>query len=749
MKKRNYKTIFYDDGKRWKKVKKLFFMFILFFTSTFAIIFYSFAYSPFESKFDKETTREINQVIEDINNNKRPIVNQGTLVTIEDLFGTKYVKRIGEDEKYVILSFDDGPDPEYTPKILEIMEKEGVKGSFFALGNMMYKHPGVGQQILDQGSDVGLHTFTHHREAKDDGPINKLRFVYEMDLSEKIFAYNYGFKTNLFRVPYMGVEENPSYYALQYIREAYLRGLNISAPTVDSSDWENQNVNEIVGLSTNPEVMGSVVLLHDSGGNRDATIKALPQIIKFYKEKGYKFITVSDLAGKYGFSTKKELTTKDKILIPVAYNAYDIYKKTPGFVKKLFVTGLFLILIHISIFVLLALSHVYKEKKLKIKAKKYYKSIRDGALISIIIPMYNEEASIRASIKSVVKSTYKNIEIIVVDDGSTDSSYLKVLGIKDNRIRILQKPNGGKFSALNYGFRFARGEITVCLDADTRVKPNAIFEIYLEFSDKKVAAVAGNIKVGNRINLLTRIQSLEYILAHSIEKRSLDLFSSVMVVPGAFGAWRTNKVKNFGGFSPRTLAEDFDLTLKLMRRKQKIAYSDTAIAYTEAPTTFKHLYYQRRRWTFGNLQVLFRHRGMLLNRKYGVLGMFFMPRTVLLQIPSIILTPLVDLFVVLNLLFGDRLLTIWFMLFYFFIQILLVLMAYKLANEKKRDILLIPLLRVPYAQFIYIVFFESIFKVFRGEKSVWKKIQHTGRFSVSQNNNLVNYKYLGFISKLL
>jgi len=749
MKKRNYKTIFYDDGKRWKRVKKFSFLLLLCFLSISALIFYSIVYSPFESKSDKKTAEEIEVTIDEINNTRRPIVNQGTLVTIEELYGTKYVKKFGEDGKYVILTFDDGPDPKYTPKILEIMEKEGVRGSFFALGKMMYKNPEIGRQILDQGSDIGLHTFTHHNEDKNDGRINKLRFIYELDFSEKIFAHNYGYKTNLFRVPFLGVEENPSYYSFQYIREAYLRGLNISAPTVDSSDWDNKNENEIVKLSTNPEVMGAVILLHDSGGNRDATVKALPGIIKFYKEKGYKFITISDLTSRYGLSSKKELTTKDKILVPVAYNTYDIYKKTPGFVKKLFATGLFLIIIHMSLFILLAFSHVYKEKKIKFTSKKYYKPIRDWALISVIIPMYNEEKSIRASVRSVLKSTYKNIEIIVVDDGSTDLSYVKVSSIKDNRIRIIQKPNAGKFSALNYGFRFARGEITVCLDADTRVKPNAIFEIFLEFSDKKVAAVAGNIKVGNRVNLLTKIQSLEYILAHSIEKRSLDLFSSIMVVPGAFGAWRTKRVKNFGGFSPRTLAEDFDLTLKLMRRKQKIAYSDTAIAYTEAPITFKQLYYQRRRWTFGNLQVLFRHREMLLNRKYGALGMFFMPRTVLLQIPSIILTPLVDLFVVLNLLFGDRLLTIWFMLFYFLIQIVLMIVAFKLANEKRRDMLLIPLLRIPYAQFLYIVFFESIFKVFRGETSVWLKIQHTGRFSVSQNNRFADYKYLGFINKLL
>jgi len=729
MKRRNYKTIFYDDGSRWRKVRKLSFLLFLFIISITALILYAFIYSPFDSKFDKKTAKEIENVITDINNTQRPIVNQGTLITIEDLYGEKYVKRFGEDEKYVILTFDDGPDPKYTPRILEIMEKEGVQGSFFVLGKNLYKYPEIGAQILNQKSDIGLHTFTHHNASENDGPINKLRFIYEMDFSQKIFAHYYGFKTNLFRVPFLGVEEDPSHYALQYIRETYLRGLSLSAPTVDSNDWENRNVNEIIRHSTSPEVMGAVILFHDSGGDREATVKALPEVIKFYKEKGYKFITVSDLAYKYGLYTQKQLTTSDKILIPVALTVYDTYKKAPAFIKKLFATGLFLIIIHMSVFVLLAISHVIKEKRIKKRDKKYYKPLSDsGGLISVIIPMYNEEKSIRASLRSVIKSTYKNLEIIVVDDGSTDSSFLNASQIKDERIKIIKKENGGKFSALNYGFRFANGEVTVCLDADTRVKPNAIFEICLEFSDKKVAAVAGNIKVGNKINILTRIQNLEYIIAHSIEKRSLDLFASVMVVPGAFGAWRTKRIINLGGFSPRTLAEDFDLTLKLLKNKQKIAYSNSAVAYTEAPTNFKGLYSQRKRWTFGNLQVLFRHREMLLNRKYGVTGMFFIPRTVLLQIPSILLTPLVDLFIVLNLLFGDRTLTLFFILFYFLIQVILITVAYRLGGEKRRDLILVPLFRFPYAQFLYLIFFESIVKVMRGEASVWSKIHHTGSF---------------------
>jgi len=247
--------------------------------------------------------------------------------------------------------------------------------------------------------------------------------------------------------------------------------------------------------------------------------------------------------------------------------------------------------------------------------------------VSIIIPAYNEGKVIEKTIRSVLELRYSKKEIIVVDDGSTDNT-LKIAKLMetDNPIRVISKrKNGGKWSALNEGIESSISDIIVCIDADTVLDKNAIQPLVNHFIDSKVGAVAGNIKVGNRDKLLTKLQALEYISQLNIQRRSEAFFRKITVVPGPLGAFRKSIIKEVGFYTGDTFAEDADLTLKILKAGYRIKYEPKSIGYTEAPTFLFDLAKQRYRWYRGLLQVIIKHKGMFFNPKYGTTGLFMIP----------------------------------------------------------------------------------------------------------------------------
>ncbi len=713
--------IFYDNSKRrWKVLKIAGFLFSIVIVVLFALISYSYLYSPFTES--ESNTRYVDRSITDINNKIIPLRGSGSMLKLEETRTNTVLEKVGIDKKVAVLTFDDGPDSKFTPLILDVLKKENVPGSFFVTGEQLYKHNEIAEEIINQGSDIGLHTFSHYENVKDV-KLNSLSFIFEMDFTQKVFAHYFGYKSNIFRVPFLGSEVSPSYNSLQYIGEGLKRDMVVSVPSVDSNDWEpGISKEEIVKYATAPESDNAVILFHDAGGNRMATVQALSEVIKYYKAEGYEFMTVSALAEAAGFVAREELTFTDKLLSHTAFFVYDIYKSAPQFIGNGFLVGFGFVILHSVLFVILALIH-----KLKSVVRKH-KLISSKALISVIIPMHNEEKAIIGSIKAILKSTHKNFELIIVDDGSTDKSYQVVRRlIRDARVRIISQPNLGKFTALNTGLYQAKGKITIFVDGDTKLAPNAIERIISRFNEAKVGAVAGNIRVGNeKHNALTLLQSIEYNVNQGIEKRVYDLFDSVLVVPGAFGAWRTRLVKKFGGFTDKTHAEDFDLTMEFIRHGYKVKFDDSAIAYTEAPTVLKELIKQRLRWNFGNLQVLFKNSDMLFNVKFGILGLFFLPRYVLLQIPSIAITPAVDVITVASIIVGNQFLIMLFILLYLIIQVITTYIAHIFTNSSLRRPHYIFFIRLPYTQIMYASFFMAMFQALKGEIFAWKKLNHNG-----------------------
>ncbi len=718
--------VFFDAGKRWKKVKRGGLGIVFLSVFTICICIYSYLISPFDAP-NRLSEDTVDQAIEEINADIRPVYNKGTFLTIADVYGTRYIKRFGEDGKKVLLTFDDGPDPQYTEKILQILEEENVHATFFVLGSQVYKYPEIGDKILAQGSDMGMHTFSHF-ENSEDKKLLSTEFIKELNFAEKIFMHQYHYKPMLFRIPYVGVEETLSYNSLQYIGEAYKRGLTISAPTVDSQDWQKgYDAKKIVELATTADVQTIVILMHDAGGNRESTIQALPEIISFYRERGYTFMTVSQLAKENNLPYQSPLTLSDSIMSAVIFYLYDIYKKTPSILQKGFTIGFVVVLVHTMLILLLALI-----QKIKIHAhgRKKIKPRLFNELVSVIIPMHNEEQSIRAAMRSILRSSYKNFELLVIDDGSTDHSYERALEIAhDPRVKVFHKSKSGKHRALNYGIMHSKGRVLVCVDADTRLTTSALKNIVQLFTDKRVGAVAGNIKIGNKRNFLTHMQSLEYTVGQSIEKRVNELFGVVSIVPGAFGAWRKSALQKSGRFTNETHAEDFDLTLRIIKSGYQARYCENAIAHTEAPHSLAQLITQRIRWNFGNLQVFFKHKDMLFNKKYGIFGLFLFPRFVIVQVPAILLTPFVDLIIVINLLFGDRILTMTFFLMYLLLQLCVVLIAHVFAKHRDRSIAQFMFLRFPYTQIMYAVLIAAVLQALKGEIMAWTKLYHSGRFS--------------------
>jgi peptidoglycan-N-acetylglucosamine deacetylase len=247
------------------------------------------------------------------------------------------------------------------------------------------------------------------------------------------------------------------------------------------------------------------------------------------------------------------------------------------------------------------------------------------------------------TIRSLLASDYPRFEVIVVDDGSPDrtSEVVSEQFGGEPRVRLFTKANGGKAEALNFGLREARGEIIVALDADTLFPPQTVGALARHFADPRVGAVAGNAKVGNRVNLVTRWQALEYVTAQNLDRRAFAALDCITVVPGAVGAWRRALIESAGDFASDTLAEDQDLTLKVRRMGYRIEYEEDAVAWTEAPDTVRGLAKQRFRWSFGTLQCMWKHRDALL--RHGALGFVALPNVWVFQILFPLLSPAMDL----------------------------------------------------------------------------------------------------------
>ncbi|TBR24443.1 MAG: glycosyltransferase [Candidatus Nitrosotenuis sp.] len=368
------------------------------------------------------------------------------------------------------------------------------------------------------------------------------------------------------------------------------------------------------------------------------------------------------------------------------------------------------------LFIPLAIRSVSKEALLK-EPSSYPK-------MSVLVPAYNEEKVIRTTIESLLSTDYPDKEIIVIDDGSKDQT-LEIASRYKDKIKVIHKENGGKASALNAGLLYATGPIIVILDADTIIGHTALKHIAKSFSNESVAAVAGNIKIRNRINCLTWCQALEYLSGIQIMRRGLDYFGAITIVPGALGAFKKSKLEEAGAYHNDTLVEDFDATLKVLRSGMIISGSNMATAYTQAPQKLHDFYKQRKRWYRGNLQVLRRHSDILLNSRFGYLHKFSYPLMAIhmLLIPAASLMVLA--FAVYQLIIGNYYYIAFTLGMFIAMQYLLSAMAVRMDKDDKKMILYSVFLVIGYKQLIDVLQLKAIFEEFIGLKAKWTSAQRT------------------------
>jgi peptidoglycan-N-acetylglucosamine deacetylase len=649
------------------------------------------------------------------------------------------IERAGDHPGDIALTFDDGPDPEWTPAILDILKQENVPATFFIIGKNGQAHPDLVRRIVNEGHEIGNHTFTHPNLGEVPGALTDL----ELNATQRLIESLTGRSTVLFRPPYFGDAEADTPDEVEPAIRAKNLGYLMVGLRIDPGDWRLPvRADDIVKLAvqramdTNPETRGQVVLLHDSGGDRSATVQALPILIHELRARGFKFVGVSDLAGLSRDQVMPLLTNRQKVYTHADAVAFMVLSTGGWLLQWLFIIGILLGLLRLLFIGALAFAQWLRSRRREHSAlvQSYTPSV------SVIVPAFNEEKVIAGTIDSLLASDYEKYEIVVVDDGSTDgtSDVVRKRFGDNKRVRLFTVMNGGKAAALNFGLRQATGEVVVALDADTLFAPQTLGALAHRFYDPKIGAVAGNAKVGNRINIVTRWQALEYITSQNMDRRAFASLNCITVVPGAVGAWRRALLEKAGGFSSETLAEDQDLTLEVRRLGFKIGYEETAIAWTEAPERLRPLAKQRFRWAFGTLQCMWKHSNALFRPRYGALGFVAMPNVWIFQILFPLISPVMDLLLVYTLISAglDRLqqpaqysfTNLKQILFYYalFLAIDWFAACFAFLLEKRERLSLLWWLfpqRFCYRQVMYYVMMKSVASAMRGALVGWGKLE--------------------------
>jgi peptidoglycan-N-acetylglucosamine deacetylase len=662
------------------------------------------------------------------------------------------VAEYGSSLNQVAITFDDGPDPQWTPKILDILKRENATATFFLIGDQADKFASITSRIYAEGNEIGNHTFTH----PDISDLSD-RFVrLELNLDEQLLVSRLRIRTMLFRPPYSIDQEPDTEDQVRPLEIAGSMGYFTIGDKIDPNDWRDnprrsaEQISSFVLQHIPPcqpgdRACGNIILLHDGGGDRSQTAKALPTIIEGIRAQGLQIASVSDLLHKTRAEVMPPIPPSELWSAWLTFIGFWLFGAVQKFIVVVFFVGDLLMtgrLLFIGAFA------VYD--RLRSRRSDNAAAAQYSPRVAVLIPAYNEEKVIERTIRAALRSSYRNLRVIVIDDGSKDKT-LKVAHecfARDEaagRVLILTKPNAGKAEALNYGLQQVdrQEEIFVGIDADTVIARDAISLLVPHFINPKVGAVAGNAKVGNRVNLWTRWQALEYITSQNFERRALNTLGAVSVVPGAIGAWRTAAVRALGGYHTDTVAEDADLTMALLRNGYRVEYEDRALAYTEAPVNANALMRQRFRWSFGILQAVYKHREVVARK--GVLGWIALPNIVIFQILLPLVSPFIDIMFTVGALWyflqkhfhpestdpaSFQRLVIFFGAF-LIIDFMTSAVAFALERstpDTREDTWLLSqvwLQRFAYRQLFSLVLFKTVKRALEGEPFAWDKLERT------------------------
>ncbi len=620
----------------------------------------------------------------------------------------------------VTITFDDGPDPEWTPQILDILKQRGVKACFFLVGLNAEDYPALVRRIADEGHEIGNHTYTHANLAS----MSPWRMRLELNMTERVIESITGRSTTLFRPPY-NADSNPATMEELVPLKLAQDELNYTVvlESVDPQDWARPGIDTIVQRVKDLRPEGNIVLLHDAGGDRSQTVAALPKIIDYLRERGDQIVPLSQLLQ----------TTRDE-LMPPAVGAEGSMERTVSSIGfriwhaiveffwsfMIFATGL--VLLRTVFITWLASRHHRRQATVGFTDEQL-------PAVSVVIAAYNEGKVIRKTLQSLAATDYPGaVEIIVVDDGSRDNTAEEVerFSKEEPRVRLLRQVNRGKSMALRHGVSQVKHGFIVFLDADTLFEPGTIRALIDPFANPLVGGVSGNARVGNLRRFIARCQGLEYICGFNLDRRAYTEWNCITVVPGAVSAFRRSAIEAAGGFTDDTLAEDTDLTLMLHRLHYRMEFAPEAIAWTEAPETFWTLAKQRSRWAFGTMQCLWKHRDMVFNPRFGALGWLSLPSVWFFQIGLVALIPLVDAILVWSIIFGHAAMIWYYFAIFLFLEVFLALAACYMEGEPLRRAFISIPMRFLYRYLLAWVIWRSILRALKGAFVGWGKLERTG-----------------------
>jgi cellulose synthase/poly-beta-1,6-N-acetylglucosamine synthase-like glycosyltransferase/peptidoglycan/xylan/chitin deacetylase (PgdA/CDA1 family) len=618
-------------------------------------------------------------------------------------------------DRRLVLTFDDGPDPTWTPKVLDVLKKHHAHAVFFVTGTMASRYPDLVKRIVDEGHEVGLHTFNH----PDLSFQSKKRIDWELSQNQLALAGAAGIRTSLFRPPYSSFADamdDKSWPVTEYIGT---RGYITVVNNTDSEDWQKPGVRQIIRNATPKSGKGAIVLMHDSGGDRHQTVQALDRFLPDMRHKGYEFGNLTEALDAP--------TAHTAVAGPELWKgkAWIFLVQASEHITDVLVVGLSIIgSLVIGRFALMLLLSGIHARRVHRKDFRWGEPVTQP--VSVLVPAYNEAKCIESTVRSLMASEHP-IEVLVIDDGSSDGTARIVEAMGLPNVRVVRQLNAGKPAALNRGLANARHDIIVMMDGDTVFEPSTVRELVQPFGDPRVGAVAGNAKVGNRDSMIGAWQHIEYVMGFNLDRRMYDVLRCMPTIPGAVGAFRRSALERVGGMSDDTLAEDTDITMAMHRDGWRVVYAEKARAWTEAPETVQQLWSQRYRWSYGTMQAIWKHRKALVERgPSGRFGRVGLPLVSLFMVVAPLLAPLIDVFLLYGVVFGPTEKTIVAWLGVLTIQLVCAAYAFRLDRERMTHLISLPLQQILYRQLMYVVLLQSWITALTGGRLRWQKLRRTG-----------------------
>jgi cellulose synthase/poly-beta-1,6-N-acetylglucosamine synthase-like glycosyltransferase/peptidoglycan/xylan/chitin deacetylase (PgdA/CDA1 family) len=622
----------------------------------------------------------------------------------------------------IALTFDDGPSAAWTPPIARVLRDDHVPATFFEIGSQVARYPDITRTLIHQGDEIGNHTFTHVLVSAIPAWESRL----QLGLTDAAITGATGEHTRLFRPPYSATPNAVSRHDERALAKLVGRRYFVVLANYDSQDWQRPGVRQIVANATPPAGHGGIIMMHDGGGNRAETLAALKLLIPRLRARGFYFVTVSQLIGVPRAAVMPPargwVGTRGQVFLTSVRLAYALTTVSAG----LLVVIVALVLLRTIMLFAFATRHAVRVRRLNGRREHATATALPSAVV--IVPAHNEAVDIEKTVRSLAASDYPGLQVVVVDDGSTDDTAAIVEGLDLERVRLVRQDNLGKAAALQAGVEVTDSEIVAMVDADTQFEPQTLRILVGPFTDPEVAAVSGNTKVGNRHRLLALWQHVEYVIGFNLDRRMYDVLRCMPTIPGAVGAFRRSVLEEVGGVPGDTLAEDTDLTLAIGRAGHRVAYVEQARAWTEAPSTLRSLWRQRYRWAYGTIQAVVKHRGAVLarDRRERRIGWITLPYLTLFHIVLPLLAPMIDLFAIYDLLFigAAQAAIVWGA--FNGLQVLTAAYGLWLDRESLRTVWVVPLQQFVYRQLMYLVIFESMISALKGVRSGWRHLQRTG-----------------------